>query len=134
MTHAKRPLPLNSSKKQSHNLPLLSWPVYGSSFEVLLIGGLYSNELPKWAEDLHGKTLELAVPIPLTNQFLKRLPELCDEAAAQGMPVTATYRRSVIFVFNVYSVVLCELGFASGINIKVCMIYLSVIFWLNIPI
>ncbi|KAJ6603491.1 hypothetical protein DFH09DRAFT_1242778 [Mycena vulgaris] len=61
-------------REKSLNLPLLSWP------------------LPEWDYNLHGKTLELAVPIPLANQFFKRVRQLFDQAAAEGMPVIATYR------------------------------------------
>ncbi|KAJ6556979.1 hypothetical protein DFH09DRAFT_1037608 [Mycena vulgaris] len=86
-------------REQSLNLPLLSWPVYGSAYDVL-IGGLYPNELPEWDYNLHGKTLELAVPIPLANQFLKRVRQLFDQAAAEGMPVTATYRSGINIKFG----------------------------------
>ncbi|KAJ7456118.1 hypothetical protein FB451DRAFT_1354004 [Mycena latifolia] len=86
-------------REQSLNIPLFSWPVYGSAYDVL-IGGLYPNELPEWDYGLHGKTLELAVPIPLANHFLKRVRQLFDEAAAEGMPVTATYRSGINIKFG----------------------------------
>lgn len=84
--------------EQTFDLPLFSWPVYGKAYDVL-IGGLYPNQLPEWDYDLHGKTLELAVPITQANNLLKRVRELFDQAAAAGKPVTATYRRSVLCLF-----------------------------------
>ncbi|KAG6917160.1 hypothetical protein DXG01_003596 [Tephrocybe rancida] len=73
------------------DLPLLSWPVYGFAYDVL-IGGLYPNQKPEWEYGLHGKTLELAVPVTQANAFLKRVRELFDQAAAEGKAVTSTYR------------------------------------------
>lgn len=71
---------------------LLTWPVYGYAYDVL-IGGLYPGQRPEWDYDLHGKTLELAVPVTQANALLRRVRELLDEAAADGKPVTTTYRR-----------------------------------------
>jgi L-gulonolactone oxidase len=84
---------LNSRLKDKNtDLPLLIWPVTGYAFEVL-IGGLYPNQKPEWEYGLHGKTLELAVPITQANQLLKRVRQLFDQAAAEGKAVTSTYRR-----------------------------------------
>lgn len=74
------------------DIALLFWPVYGYAYDVL-IGGLYPNTLPEWDYDLHGKTLELAVPVAQANKLLKRVRQLIDQAAAAGKPVTSTYRR-----------------------------------------
>ncbi|KIY68435.1 FAD-binding domain-containing protein [Cylindrobasidium torrendii FP15055 ss-10] len=79
---------------ESTDLPLLSWPVYGSAYEVL-IGGLYPNQKPEWDYGLHGKTLELAVPITQANALLKRVRELLDQSKADGKAVTATYRSGI---------------------------------------
>ena len=91
----------------------------------MLIGGLYPHELPEWFYGLHGKTLELAVPIPLANQFLKRIRQLFDEAAEEGMPVTATYRRYVaVCMILSPSPTWRTLNQLSGINIKVSTSFL----------
>ncbi|KAJ7107901.1 hypothetical protein C8R44DRAFT_320719 [Mycena epipterygia] len=81
------------------NLPLLSWPVVGHAYEVL-IGGLYPDTLPEWDYDLHGKTLEFAVPIPQANALLRRVRELLDQSAADGMAVTSTYRSGINIKFG----------------------------------
>ncbi|KAF9063301.1 hypothetical protein BDP27DRAFT_1335287 [Rhodocollybia butyracea] len=84
---------------KSTNLPLRTWPVYGYAYDVL-IGGLYPDQLPEWEYDLHGKTLELAVPLNYANALLKRVRVLLDEAAANGKPVTATYRSGINIKFG----------------------------------
>ncbi len=66
--------------------------MYGTAYDVL-IGGLYPNQLPEWDYDLHGKTLELAVPVTQGAALLRRVRELFDQAAADGKAVTSTYRR-----------------------------------------
>ncbi|KAJ7149432.1 hypothetical protein C8R43DRAFT_1007086 [Mycena crocata] len=81
------------------NLPLFSWPVVGHAYEVL-IGGLYPNTKPEWEYNLHGKTLELAIPIPLANAALKRVRELFDQTAAEGKAVTSTYRSGINIKFG----------------------------------
>lgn len=81
------------------NLPLLLWPVYGYAYDVL-IGGLYPNTKAEWDYGLHGLTLELAVPVTQANRLLKRVRELFDEAAAQGKPVTSTYRSGINIKFG----------------------------------
>ncbi|KAJ7085138.1 hypothetical protein B0H15DRAFT_988641 [Mycena belliarum] len=81
------------------NFPYLSWPVVGHAYDVL-IGGLYPDTKPEWDYNLHGKTLELAVPIPQANALLKRVRELLDQSAADGMPVTSTYRSGINIKFG----------------------------------
>ncbi|THU82670.1 FAD-binding domain-containing protein [Dendrothele bispora CBS 962.96] len=81
------------------DFPLLTWPVTGFSYDVL-IGGLYPNQLPEWDYDLHGKTLELAVPVTQGSALLKRVRELIDLAAADGKPVTSTYRSGINIKFG----------------------------------
>ncbi|KAE9397584.1 FAD/FMN-containing dehydrogenase [Gymnopus androsaceus JB14] len=81
------------------NRPLRTWPVYGYAYDVL-IGGLYPGQQPEWEYDLHGKTLELAVPVTQANALLRRVRELLDEAAADGKPVTATYRSGINIKFG----------------------------------
>jgi hypothetical protein len=81
------------------NLPLLFWPVTGWSYDVL-IGGLYPGTQPEWNYNLHGKTLELAAPVTMANQLLKRVRQLFDEAAANGTPVTSTYRSGINIKFG----------------------------------
>ncbi|KAF9255073.1 FAD/FMN-containing dehydrogenase [Marasmius fiardii PR-910] len=81
------------------DLPLFSWPVYGYAYDVL-IGGLYPNTKTEWDYGLHGKTLELAVPLTQANALLKRVRELFDEAAKDGKPVTTTYRSGINIKFG----------------------------------
>ncbi|KAJ7272497.1 hypothetical protein C8J57DRAFT_1467886 [Mycena rebaudengoi] len=81
------------------NLPLLSWPVFGHAYDVL-IGGLYPGTKAEWEYNLHGRTFEIACPVTQANAFLKRIRELFDEAAAQGMAVTSTYRSGINIKFG----------------------------------
>ncbi|TFK38933.1 hypothetical protein BDQ12DRAFT_745534 [Crucibulum laeve] len=81
------------------DLPLLIWPVVGYVYNVL-IGGLYPNQKPEWDYDLHGLTFEIAVPVTEANRLLNRIRELFDEAAADGMPVTSTYRSGINIKFG----------------------------------
>ncbi|KAJ6540523.1 hypothetical protein B0H19DRAFT_1077929 [Mycena capillaripes] len=81
------------------NLPLLSWPVVGHAFDVL-IGGLYPGELPEWDYNLHGHTLELAVPVGQGPALLRRVRELLDQSAADGTAVTSTYRSGINIKFG----------------------------------
>ncbi|KAG6829433.1 hypothetical protein H0H87_011417 [Tephrocybe sp. NHM501043] len=84
---------------KTNDLPILGWPVYGFAYDVL-IGGLYPNQKPEWEYGLHGKTLELAVPITQANALLKRVRELFDQAAADGKAVTSTYRSGINIKFG----------------------------------
>ncbi|RDB15179.1 D-arabinono-1,4-lactone oxidase [Hypsizygus marmoreus] len=81
------------------NFPLLFWPVSGYAYDVL-IGGLYPDQRPEWEYGLHGKTLELAVPLTQANALLKRVRQLFDQAAAEGKPVTSTYRSGINIKFG----------------------------------
>ncbi|KAJ8092273.1 hypothetical protein PM082_024104 [Marasmius tenuissimus] len=80
-------------------LPLLSWPVHGYAYDVL-IGGLYPNTKPEWDYGLRGKTLELAIPMTQANKLLKRVRELFDQAANDGKAVTTTYRSGINIKFG----------------------------------
>ncbi|KAK1227598.1 hypothetical protein PQX77_009398 [Marasmius sp. AFHP31] len=80
-------------------LPLLSWPVHGFAYDVL-IGGLYPNTKPEWDYGLRGKTLELAIPMTQANKLLKRVRELFDQAANDGKAVTTTYRSGINIKFG----------------------------------
>ncbi|KAF7299994.1 D-arabinono-1,4-lactone oxidase [Mycena kentingensis (nom. inval.)] len=81
------------------DLPLISWPVIGRAFDVL-IGGLYPNQRPEWEYGLHGATLELAVPVDQGPALLRRVRELFDQSAADGKAVTSTYRSGINIKFG----------------------------------
>lgn len=85
--------------EKTFDVPLLSWPVYGTAYDVL-IGGLYPNEKAEWDYGLHGLTLEIAVPVTQANQLLKRIRELFDQSAADGKAVTSTYRSGINIKFG----------------------------------
>lgn len=51
-------------------------------------------------QSLHGKTLELAVPVTQANAFLKRVRQLFDETVEEGKPVTSTYRSGINIKFG----------------------------------
>ena len=93
------------------NVEIESWPVYGWNYDVL-IGGLYPDQQPEWEFGLHGLTLELAFPVTMANQMLKRVRSLFDAELAKGIVMTSTYR--------------------SGINIK-CMCLLLFVLHLVSP-
>ena len=82
------------------DLQLFSWPVVGYAYDVL-IGGLYPNTKTEWDYGLHGLTYEVAVPVTQANKLLKRVRELFDQAAADGKPVTSTYRRCVVQAIDI---------------------------------
>ncbi|KAJ9155438.1 FAD/FMN-containing dehydrogenase [Pleurostoma richardsiae] len=76
------------------------WPVYGYNYDVL-IGGLYPGQKPEWDYDLHGYTLELAVPVTMANQLLKRIRELFDAQWDEKLIVmTSTYRSGINIKFG----------------------------------
>ncbi|KAH8886762.1 FAD-binding domain-containing protein [Thozetella sp. PMI_491] len=78
---------------------ITTWPVYGYAYDVL-IGGLYPNQLPEWDYNLHGMTLELAFPVTIANQMLKRVRALFDAELAKGIVMTATYRSGINIKFG----------------------------------
>jgi len=110
------------SKDKKTNLPLISWPVHGYAYDVL-IGGLYPDTKTEWDYGMRGLTFEVAVPVTQGNELLKRVRELFGESAAEGKAVTSTYRRYVSIPLESRSLLLWPrlgniLSF-SGINIKV---------------
>jgi len=80
-------------------LPILAWPTTGWAYDVL-IGGLYDGQKPEWELDLHGKTLELAVPVTQANAMFKRIRQLFDESEKAGKPMHATYRSGINIKFG----------------------------------
>lgn len=78
---------------------LEEWPVYGWNYDVL-IGGLYPDQKPIWEYDLRGYTLELAFPMTLANDMLKRVRELWDDEARKGKIMTSTYRSGINIKFG----------------------------------
>jgi len=61
---------------------------------------LYPGMLPEWDYNLHGLTLELAVPVTQANAFLKRVRSLFDAEAKKGIIMTATYRSGINIKFG----------------------------------
>lgn len=94
-------------KDKKTNLPLISWPVYGYAYDVL-IGGLYPNTKTEWDYGMRGLTFEIAVPVTQANKLLKRVRELFDESAAEGKAVTSTYRRFVTSLSFLVTLVSCR--------------------------
>ncbi|KAK5636209.1 hypothetical protein RRF57_011921 [Xylaria bambusicola] len=79
---------------------ITKWPVYGWNYDVL-IGGLYPDQKPEWELGLHGYTLELAFPVVMANQVLKRVREAFDAEASKGRAVVAsTYRSGINIKFG----------------------------------
>ncbi|ORY67654.1 FAD/FMN-containing dehydrogenase [Pseudomassariella vexata] len=79
---------------------ITDWPVYGWNYDVL-IGGLYPGQQPEWDYNLHGMTLELAFPIIMANDMLKRVRELFDaEWTERGIIMTSTYRSGINIKFG----------------------------------
>jgi len=89
-------------REKTTNLAIDSWPVYGWNYDML-IGGLYSDQKPEWDYKLAGYTLELAFPVTMANQMLKRVRSLFDAELAKGIVMTATYRSGInikcMFIF-----------------------------------
>jgi hypothetical protein len=78
---------------------ITDWPVYGWNYDVL-IGGLYPGLQPEWDYNLHGYTLELAIPVTQANALLKRVRALFDAEAAKGITMTSTYRSGINIKFG----------------------------------
>ncbi|KAK3394400.1 hypothetical protein B0H63DRAFT_498996 [Podospora didyma] len=85
--------------EKTNNTEIAEWPVYGWNYDVL-IGGLYPDQLPEWDYDLHGLTLELAFPVTMANQMLKRVRKLFDAELAKGIVMTSTYRSGINIKFG----------------------------------
>jgi hypothetical protein len=90
---------LPNFKDNSTGLPIITWPTTGWAYPVL-IGGLYAGQKPEWEVGLHGYTFELAFPIPIANQVLKRIRALFDESERQGHPMTSSYRSGINLKFG----------------------------------
>ncbi|KAL2062022.1 hypothetical protein VTL71DRAFT_6288 [Oculimacula yallundae] len=86
-------------REKSNNTELKNWPIYGWNYDVL-IGGLYPDQKPEWDYNLHGYTLELAVPVTLANKLLKRVRSLFDAELAKGIVMTSTYRSGINIKFG----------------------------------
>jgi L-gulonolactone oxidase len=86
-------------QEKTNNLPILSWPVYGWNYDVL-IGGLYPGYGTEWDFGLHGYTLELAFPVTQANAMLKRVRKAFDDSAAAGKPMVSTYRSGINIKFG----------------------------------
>lgn len=78
---------------------ITEWPVYGWNYDVL-IGGLYPDQKPEWEQGLHGKTLELAFPVTLANDMLKRVRQAFDDELKKGIIMTSTYRSGINIKFG----------------------------------
>ncbi|KAK7754644.1 hypothetical protein SLS62_003428 [Diatrype stigma] len=85
--------------EKTTNEVIKEWPVYGWNYDVL-IGGLYPDQKPEWEYGLHGKTLELAFPIVMANDMLKRVRELFDAEKEKGIIMTSTYRTGINIKFG----------------------------------
>lgn len=81
------------------NEAILSWPVYGWNYDVL-IGGLYPDQKPEWDYDLHGYTMELAFPMTIANKVLKRVRQLFDDELKRGIVMASTYRSGINIKFG----------------------------------
>jgi hypothetical protein len=90
---------LPNFRDNTTQLPILLWPTTGFAYPVL-IGGLYPDQLPEWEMDLHGHTMEIAFPVTIGAQVLKRVRSLFDESAAQGYPMTSSYRSGINIKFG----------------------------------
>jgi L-gulonolactone oxidase len=82
------------------NAPILTWPVYGWNYDVL-IGGLYPGYETEWDGGLHGYTFEMAFPVTMANKVLQRIRQLFDnEKEVNGKTITSTYRSGINIKFG----------------------------------
>ncbi|KAK3330492.1 hypothetical protein B0H66DRAFT_572539 [Apodospora peruviana] len=86
-------------REKTNNTEIKTWPVYGWNYDVL-IGGLYPDQKPEWEYGLHGYTLELAFPVTMANQMLKRVRALFDAELKKGIVMTSTYRSGINIKFG----------------------------------
>ncbi|KAF2638188.1 FAD/FMN-containing dehydrogenase [Massarina eburnea CBS 473.64] len=86
--------------EKTTDLPILTWPVYGWNYDVL-IGGLYPGYGTEWDFGLRGLTLELAFPVTQANEVLKRVRKAFDdEFWENGKVMTSTYRSGINIKFG----------------------------------
>ena len=77
--------------RQKDQLADQPWAVHGYTYNIL-VRGLYPGTPPEWEYGIHTSNFDpVVVPITLTNNFLKHVRELFDEAAAEGKAVTSLY-------------------------------------------
>jgi L-gulonolactone oxidase len=81
-------------REKTNNTEIHDWPVYGWNYDVL-IGGLYPDQRPEWEYKLAGYTLELAFPVTMANQMLKRVRGLFDAELKRLVVMTSTYRSGI---------------------------------------
>lgn len=75
---------------------LTEWPVTGYHYDVL-IGGQWPGEQTEWDDGLHGYTMELAFPVTMANDMLKRVRELFDAQYTEHLiNMTSTYRSGIV--------------------------------------
>lgn len=78
---------------------LTEWPVTGYNYDVL-IGGLWPGQSTEWDENLHAYTMELAFPVTIANDMLRRTRELFDAQFTQYLiNMTSTYRSGINIKF-----------------------------------
>lgn len=87
-------------REKTTNKDIDDWPVFGWNYDVL-IGGLYPDQKAEWDWGLHGKTLELAFPVTMANDMLKRVRSVFDaEFNDRGIVMTSTYRSGINIKFG----------------------------------
>ncbi|KAK0633182.1 hypothetical protein B0T14DRAFT_491401 [Immersiella caudata] len=86
-------------REKTNNTEIHDWPVYGWNYDVL-IGGLYPDQRPEWEYKLAGYTLELAFPVTMANQMLKRVRSLFDAELKKAIVMTSTYRSGINIKFG----------------------------------
>ena len=86
-------------KDKQTNAAILTWPVYGWNYDVL-IGGLYPGYGTEWDLGLRGITLELAFPVTMANIVLKRVRQAFDDELKKGIVMTSTYRSGINIKFG----------------------------------
>ncbi|KAJ4298661.1 hypothetical protein N0V88_003692 [Collariella sp. IMI 366227] len=86
-------------REKTTNEEIKEWPVYGWNYDVL-IGGLYPDQKAEWEYGLAGYTLELAFPVTMANNMLKRVRQLFDDEIKKGIFMTSTYRSGINIKFG----------------------------------
>ncbi|KAF6827676.1 FAD fmn-containing dehydrogenase [Colletotrichum plurivorum] len=86
-------------REKTTNEPIEEWPVYGWNYDVL-IGGLYPDQRPLWELGVQGYTLELAFPVTMANDVLRRVRALFDDELRKLIFMTSTYRSGINIKFG----------------------------------